>query len=203
LSPQNTEFEPIENALPWFALQVRSCREGWTSGHLVSQGYECLLPKCKVVRNWSDRRKELEQALFPGYLFCRFDPLRRLPILKTPGVIQVVGFNRTPMAVAEEEIQAIQRMMESRLPAQPWPYLEAGDRVRIRAGALRGLEGILISVKGNERLVLSVTLLRRSVAVELDSHSVEPTLEKSFSGNGELTNLQIRLAAENFEPTVL
>jgi len=203
LSPQNTEFEFIENALPWFALQVRSCKEGWTAGHLVSQGYECLLPKCKVVRNWSDRRKELEQALFPGYLFCRFDPLRRLPILKTPGVIQVVGFNRTPMAVAEEEIQAIQRMMESRLPAQPWPYLEAGDRVRIRAGALRGLEGILISVKGNQRLVLSVTLLRRSVAVELDSHSVEPTLEKSFPGNGELTNLQIPLRAEDFEPTVL
>ena len=93
--------------------------------------------------------------------------------------------------------------MESRLPAQPWPYLEAGDRVRIRAGALRGLEGILISVKGNQRLVLSVTLLRRSVAVELDSHSVEPTLEKSFPGNGELTNLQIPLRAEDFEPTVL
>lgn len=119
----------------------------------------------------------MELALFPGYLFCRFDPLVRLPVLKTPGVIQAVGCNRTPVAIEEKEIQAIQRMVESGLPTQPWPYLAIGDRAQIRSGALRGLEGILVSVKGNRRLVLSVTLLQRSVAVELDSGAVETSAD--------------------------
>jgi transcription antitermination factor NusG len=164
--------------LPWFALQVHSGKESWISDHLLGQGYECFLPKYKTIRQWSDRKKQMELALFPGYLFCRFDPLVRLPVLKTPGVIQAVGCNRTPIAIAEEEIQAIQRMVESGLSTQPWPYLAIGDRVRIRSGALRGLEGILILVKGNRRLVLSVTLLQRSVAVELDSGAVEMSADR-------------------------
>jgi transcription antitermination factor NusG len=113
--------------------------------------------------------KEVEAPLFPGYLFCRLNPQDRLPILKTPGVIQVVGSNRTPTAVDEQEIQAIQAMVASGIPNQPWPFLATGDRVRIESGPLSGLEGILIEFKGNHRLVLSVTLLQRSVAVEIDS----------------------------------
>jgi transcription antitermination factor NusG len=179
----NQQFENIKKEgsgeLPWFALQVRSSKESWTAAHLIGQGYECLLPKYKAQRQWSDRKKEVERALFPGYLFCRFDPYARLPILKTPGVVQIVGFNRTPKPVEEVEIQAIQRTIESKLPVQPWPYLEIGDRVEIRAGALRGLQGILVSVKGNHRLVLSVSLLQRSVAVELDTDSVQPCHRKS------------------------
>ncbi|MGB2637081.1 MAG: UpxY family transcription antiterminator [Candidatus Acidiferrum sp.] len=163
--------------LPWFALHVHSGKEGWIYAHLSGQGYECFLPKYKTIRQWSDRKKQMELALFPGYLFCRFDPLVRLPVLKTPGVIQVVGCNRTPVAIEEKEIQAIQRMVESGLPTEPWPYLAIGDRVQIQSGALRGLEGILVSVKGNRRLVLSVTLLQRSVAVEVDSGAVEASAD--------------------------
>jgi transcription antitermination factor NusG len=186
---ENTSRED-SGQFPWFALQVRSCKESWTAAHLIGQGYECLLPKYKAERQWSDRRKEVERALFPGYLFCRFDPYARLPILKTPGVIQIVGFNRAPKPVEEEEIQAIQRTMESKLLVQPWPYLEIGDRVEIKAGALRGLKGILVSVKGNRRLVLSVTLLQRSVAVELDTDSVEPCRRRSFTRELEPSVLQ-------------
>jgi transcriptional antiterminator NusG len=107
--------------------------------------------------------------LFPGYLFCRFNPQDRLPILKTPGVIQVVGFNNGPAAVDEAEIRSIQTLATAGVPHQPWPFLAAGDRVRIESGPLLGLEGILIDVKRSHRLVLSVTLLQRSVAVEIDS----------------------------------
>jgi transcription antitermination factor NusG len=160
--------------LPWFALQVRSCKESWTASYLTGQGYECFLPKYKSTRQWSDRKKDVELALFPGYLFCRFDPLLRLPILKTPGVIQVVGYNREPTPIGEDEIYSIQRMIASKLPVQPWPFLEMGDRVRIKAGSLRGLEGILVSVRGKNRLVLSVALLQRSVCVQMDSIHVEP-----------------------------
>jgi len=155
-------------------LQVNSRKENWIFAHLVGQGYECFLPKYKSVRQWSDRRKEIESPLFPGYLFCRFNPLERLPILKTPGVMEIVGCNRKPIPIDEQEIQAIQRMMESSLVRQPWPYLEVGERVRIQSGALRGLVGILVTLKGHYRLVLSVTLLKRSVAVEIDAAAVQP-----------------------------
>ena len=163
----------FDSQLPWFALQVNSRKENWIFAHLVGQGYECFLPKYKSVRQWSDRRKEIESPLFPGYLFCRFNPLERLPILKTPGVMEIVGCNRKPIPIDEQEIQAIQRMMESSLARQPWPYLEVGERVRIQSGALRGLVGVLVALKGNYRLVLSVTLLKRSVAVEIDAAAVQ------------------------------
>jgi transcription antitermination factor NusG len=155
--------------LPWFALQVRARYEQGVADHLNGKGYELFLPIHKCRKRWSDRVKEVEAPLFPGYLFCRLNPQDRLPILKTPGVIQVVGSNRTPTAVDEDEIQAIQAMVASGIPNRPWPFLATGDRVRIESGPLSGLEGILVEFKGNHRLVLSVTLLQRSVAVEIDS----------------------------------
>jgi transcription antitermination factor NusG len=155
--------------LPWFALQVRVRYEEGVADHLEGKGYELFLPLYKCRKRWSDRVKEVEAPLFPGYLFCRLNPQDRLPILKTPGMIQIVGSNRIPTAVDEEEIRAIQAMVASGIPNHPWPFLATGDRVRIESGPLNGLEGILVEFKGNHRLVLSVTLLQRSVAVEIDS----------------------------------
>jgi transcription antitermination factor NusG len=157
------------NVFPWFALQVRTRQEASVAQQLNGQGYERFLPLYKVRKRWSDRIKEVNAPLFPGYLFCRFNPQDRLPILKTPGVIQVVGFNNGPAAVDEAEIRSIQTLVTAGVPHQPCPFLAAGDRVRIESGPLLGLEGILIDVKRSHRLVLSVTLLQRSVAVEIDS----------------------------------
>ena len=154
---------------PWFALQVRTRQEASVAQQLNGQGYERFLPLYKLRKRWSDRIKEVNSPLFPGYLFCRFNPQDRLPILKTPGVIQIVGFNNGPAAVAESEIRSIQRLVTTGAPHQPWPFLATGDRVRIESGPLLGLEGILIDVKRSHRLILSVTLLQRSVAVEIDS----------------------------------
>ena len=163
----------VSQRFSWFALQVRTRHEVGVANILEGKGYEMLLPIYKCRKRWSDRIKEVETPLFPGYLFCRFNPHDRFPIVTTPGVIQVVGYNRQPVAVDDSEIQAIQTMMASGLPNQPWPFLEVGDRVRIEAGPLRGLEGLLIDFKGNHRLVLSVSLLHRAVAVEIDSISVK------------------------------
>lgn len=157
---------------PWFALQVRARHEFGVAAYLKGKGYEWFLPLYKVRKRWSDRVKEVESPLFPGYLFCRFNPHDRLPILKTPGVTQVVGYNHVPVAVDEEEIAAIRRMVTSGMPNRPCAYLAVGNRVRIESGALRGLEGILLELKGKRRLVLSITLLQRSVAVEIDSEAV-------------------------------
>ena len=98
-------------------------------------------------RHWSDRIKEFDAALFPGYIFCRFDPLDRLPILKTPGVIQIVGSNRVPIPLNESEITAVQTLVGSGVSNQPWPFLAVGDRVRVESGPLRGMEGILTAFK--------------------------------------------------------
>ena len=157
---------------PWFALQVRMRHEVGVSDHLQGKGYEWFLPLYKSRRRWSDRVKEIDAPLFPGYLFCRFNPHDRLPILKTPGVTQIVGYNHVPVPVDEQEITAIRRLVASGVPNFPCAYLEVGSKVRIDAGALRGLEGILMDVKGKRRLVLSITLLQRSVAVEIDSDAV-------------------------------
>jgi transcription antitermination factor NusG len=135
---------------------------------LEGQGFECFLPKYKSIREWSDRKKEVEQPLFPGYVFCRFEYSQRRPVVVTPGVLQVVGCGRTPMPVEEREIEAIQLAIASEVPRQPWPYLAIGERVRIHTGRLSGLEGILVNFKGNHRVVLSVSLLQRSLALEVD-----------------------------------
>ena len=116
----------------------------------------------------------MEVPLFPGYLFCRFNLRDRLPILKTPGMISIVGSAKVPIAVDDAEITALRALVNSGFPRQPWPHLQVGRRVRIEHGALRGLEGILLDFKGGHRVVLSVTLLRRSVAAEIDSAWVGP-----------------------------
>jgi len=153
---------------PWFAILVRTSREKTANLLLENAGYECFLPISKYMRRWSDRMKEVEVPLFPGYLFCRMNPHNRLPVLMTPGVIQIVGVGKTPIPVEEEEIAAIQRVGKSGLPTMPWPYLEVGHAVRIEDGPLRGMTGIVVKIKSGLKLVLSVSLLQRSVAVEVD-----------------------------------
>jgi transcription elongation factor/antiterminator RfaH len=163
---------------PWYALQCWVRKEGTIASRLEGQGFECFLPKYKSIREWSDRKKEVERPLFPGYLFCRFEYSQRRPVVVTPGVLQVVGCSRTPVPVENREIEALQLAVSSQVHSQPWPYLEMGERVRIHTGKLAGLEGILVNFKGNHRVVLSVSLLQRSVALEVDLAWVAP-LDKS------------------------
>jgi len=160
---------------PWFAILAKTGRERNATMLLENSGYECYLPVSKFVRRWSDRMKEVEVPLFPGYLFCRMNPHNRLPVLMTPGVIQIVGVGKTPIPVAEQEIAAIQRVGKSGLPTMPWPYLEVGNVVRIEEGPLDGLTGVVLKIKSGLKLVLSVSLLQRSVAVEIDRRWISGT----------------------------
>jgi transcription antitermination factor NusG len=126
------------------------------------------------LNQWGSSSKEDASPLFPGYLFCRFDAIKRLPILVTPGVIAVVGRGRIPIPVEDSEIEAIQKAISTGFPVEPWPYLEVGQLVRIEGGALSGVEGILTGFKGTRRIVLSVSLLRRSLALEIDRSAIRP-----------------------------
>jgi transcription antitermination factor NusG len=177
-------MEPKISGHSWYALQTRLRYEQFAALHLQSKGYEPFLPVYTCRRRWADRIKKIELPLFPGYLFCRFDVLNRLPILVTPGIVQVVGSGKRPIPIEDSEITAIQAVVQSGLARQPWPFLQLGQRVRIACGPLGGHEGILLNVKGNHRLVLSVSLLRRSVAVEIDSAWVSPVSSKSSADAG-------------------
>jgi len=168
----NPEFQ-------WFALLVKSQHEKSVASALHGKGYEQLLPFYSVSRRWSDRIKQLALPLFPGYVFCRFDVNYRLPILVTPGVLHVVGVGKMPLPVNDSEIEAIRSIVKSGLQAEPWPFLRVGQRVRIERGSLEGVEGILLAVKKPYRLIVSVTLLQRSVAVELDQDWATPLVPSS------------------------
>jgi len=158
----------------WFAVRTAAGREKFVATQFQNKGFDHFLPLYKSRRKWSDRTKELELPLFPGYLFCRFELSNRLPILITPGVKLIVGFGRVPAAVSAAEIDSLRRAVASGAQAAPCPYLSVGQKVRIQEGPLAGVEGILLQIKSDWRIVLSVELLRRSVAVELDRAVIAP-----------------------------
>lgn len=173
---------------PWFAVQARPNREKLVASLLSRKGFTVFLPLYSTRRRWSDRYKNIQSALFPGYVFCRFDPWRRMPILTTAFVHSIVGFGDSLAEVDETEIQAVQAIVNSGLGVEPWPYLRAGERVRINSGPLFGVEGIFLETKNRSRVVVSVTLLQRSVAVEIDRSWVlpvsirAPALEEDLAG---------------------
>lgn len=164
----------LATGFPWFALQVRTRHELGVANFLRCRGYDPFVPVYQCRKVWSDRIKVTDAALFPGYLFCRLNIHDRLPLLMAPGVIQIVGQKGQPQPVDEAEINAIKTMIKSGLPNEPWSFVRTGDRVHIERGPLRGLDGILVEVRGGHRLILSVTMLERSVAVEIDSAFVKP-----------------------------
>lgn len=170
----------LETALPttsdrlWFAVRVKSNFERVSTAILSGKGYETYLPVYRQLRRWSDRANVTEVPMFPGYVFARFEVGWRLPILTTPGVVHIVPPHRTPIPVDAAELDAVRIAIDSGLPIGPYPFLEVGQRVVIRRGSMTGLEGVLVEAKRTFRLVLSVTLLQRSVAVEVDRDWVCP-----------------------------
>lgn len=163
----------------WYALQIQSRRARLASTALRGKGFEEFLPVSRVQRRWSDRAKLMDVPLFPGYLFCRFEPYDRLvPVISTPGVIGIVGANKKPTPVPEEEIEAVRRVLLSGLFAYPCPFVTVGSRVLIGRGPLTGIEGIVTNTDKLYRLIVSVTLLQRSVAVEIDREWAWPVTEK-------------------------
>jgi transcription antitermination factor NusG len=172
--PHNDAFADTSGPERWYALRVRSRCEKAVQRALLARGYDHFLPLHRRTSKWSDREREVQFPLFPGYIFSRFDFARRVPILCIPGVIHIVGNGNIPIAIKEHELKAIARFLDSGLPLTPWPYLQIGQAVVVRHGSLAGVEGILLKLKGRTRLVVSVALLQRSVAVEIERDWVTP-----------------------------
>jgi len=161
--------------LNWYALHCRPRHEKVVTQSLIERGVETFLPTVTEVHRWSDRKKSVQLPLFSCYVFARFAPLRadRLRVLRVGGVLGLVGSHGEGSPIPDEQIGAVRALVQGEVPWSPYPFLRIGQRVRIRGGALEGVEGILVSRNGNQTLVISVDAIQRSLAVRVEGYQVE------------------------------
>lgn len=179
-----TNFNPIVLANPvlgrmaalrWYAVQTRSRFEKVVRAELTSSGIENYFAAVMEAHQWKDRKKLVEQPVFPGYVFVRLPEQEacRIQVLRTNGVVRILGIGGAIEPIPDQDIDSIRRLLSSGAKCYPHPFLREGSRVRVRRGPLRDVEGLLIRVKGQDRLVISVELLSQSVATEVDARDVE------------------------------
>jgi transcription antitermination factor NusG len=164
------------DATSWYALHTRSRHEKRVAAELEQKGIAAFLPLISTVRKWSDRKMRVDLPLFSCYVFVNIPraPEIRVAALRTAGVLSFVGGNQLATPIPNQEIEQIQTLLEKKVPFAAHPFLEIGQRVRIRGGALDGIEGILTRFNGNDRLVISVQTIQRSLFITVDGYDVEP-----------------------------
>jgi transcription antitermination factor NusG len=184
---QIDHLHPTTNPLPdqWFAVYTRHQHERKVAGLLAEQDFETFYPTYNELHRWKDRKKEITLPLFPGYVFFRSPLERHAHVLFTPGVHFIVSTGRSPAAIPNDEIIGLRIASDERLPLEPFPFLNKGDRVRVMRGPLEGVEGLLARKKDALRLVLSVEILGRSAGVEIDARDVKPC-DQAFGLNSRL-----------------
>ncbi len=166
---------PDQDASPqWFAAFVKPRHEKRVAASLKAKHIEHFLPLRRVRTRWTDRWKELQLPLFPGYIFCRFDPNEPSTVVTTPGIISIVRRGATYARVRTEEIQLLQRAISASLDVESSDQCLSGTRVIIVAGPLSGITGTVVMHRSSLRLILSLTLLKRVVLAELDSEWISP-----------------------------
>ena len=160
----------------WYGLQTRPRHEKMVAHRLKERGVTAFLPLVSEEHRWSDRKKTVQVPLFTCYVFAKFAPNRseRLRVLRVDGVFGLVGDRGEGTPIPDEQIAAVQSLVETQLPWSTHPFLKIGQRVRIRSGVLDGLEGILVSRNGDRSLVISVEAIQRSLAVRVEGYEVEP-----------------------------
>src|SRR5467141_5302514 len=171
--PQREQL-PMEFVEPrWYVAHTSANHEKRVAIQLTQRSIEHFLPLYESVRRWKDRRMKLQLPLFPGYVFVRLALRDRLRVLETPSVVRLVGFNGRPVALPDKEIEALQACAAAQINTEPHAYLTAGRRVRIKCGPLAELEGVLVRRKNGLRVVVSLDLIARSAAVEVDAADIE------------------------------
>jgi transcription antitermination factor NusG len=170
-----TEWTESDDVERWYALQTRVNRERVVEQRLQERGVCTFLPVVSEVRKWSDRKKVIQFPLFRNYLFAKLAPTKvdRLRVLCVDGVFSFVGPRGEGTPIPDSQIDAVRALVEGKLPWSSYPFLKIGQRVRIKSGALDGVEGILVSRSGESTLVVSVDALQRSMAVRIDGYDVE------------------------------
>lgn len=177
-SPPAPGLSPSYREPLWYAAYTSANHEKRVAEQLIERSVEHFLPLYQSVRCWKDRRVKLQRPLFPGYVFVRLALLDRLMVLQVSGVAKLVGFSRTPTALPQEEIDALRTSLVNGVRAEPNPYLAVGRRVRVKSGPLTGIEGNVVRRKNSSWFVISLDLIKRSVAVEIDQAVLEPLAVK-------------------------
>ncbi|MBZ5489563.1 MAG: UpxY family transcription antiterminator [Acidobacteriia bacterium] len=165
-------MEICQQEQSWFAIQVRPRHEFASARILRNKGFEEFVPAYSAKRQWSDRQKQIEVPLFAGYVFCKFHPVKKLPIINTAGVIRVVGTHQGPAAIADQEINAIRKIVESGEQIRPHPYIAVGSRIRIEEGPMAGVEGIFMGEKKGSEMIISIDLLQRSISLQIKGYAI-------------------------------
>jgi len=180
-SNQSWEFSypaPIveAGAANWYAVQTRARHEKMVAHRLQEQGMTTFLPLVSEVHRWSDRRKVVELPLFSCYVFVQLFPTneQRMRVLRLDGVFSLVGVRGEGTPIPDEQVEAVRTLVAQNLPWSNHPFLKVGQRVRIRGGALDGVEGVLLSRDGESTLVVSIDAIQRSLAVRIEGYDVEP-----------------------------
>lgn len=158
----------------WYAVYTCANHEKRVAEQFASRTVEHFLPLYESVRRWQDRKVRLQVPLFPGYLFVRMETRDRLRVLQIPGVVRMVGFHGSPTPMPEEDIDSIRAFLDRGWRAEPHPYLQAGRRARVVRGPLAGIAGIVLRRKNRTRLVISVDLIQRAMAIEMDESDLAP-----------------------------
>jgi transcription antitermination factor NusG len=159
----------------WYVAYTRPRHEKRIAEQLTERSLEQFLPLYETVHRWKDRKVKLQLPLFPGYIFVRIPLLERLKVLQVPGVVRLVGFGESPTALPEDEMEALRRGLKTGVQAQPHPYLTVGRGVRIVQGPFAGFKGILSRRKGPCRVVISLLLIKSSIALEVDAWDIGPS----------------------------
>lgn len=175
----------------WFAVYTRSRHEKIVAEHLRRKSVQHLLPLYRTVHRWKNGRAEVQLPLFPGYVFVCVAIEQLLQVLRTPGVVRMVGVAGRPAPIAQSEIAGIEAAVSSEAGLEPLEHLASGACVRIKSGPLEGLEGVLIRRPGSLRLVLSVTLISRSIAVEVSECDVGPSSQARLEGRARLSPARV------------
>jgi len=157
----------------WYAAYTCAKHEKRVAQQLEERRIESFLPTYESIRRWKDRKKVLELPLFPSYIFVQIDAHNRLELLRLPGVLGLVTFQGKPAVVASAEIQNLRQGLSGRRVVHPHPYLKEGRRVRVRSGAMAGVEGVLVRRRDRSRVVLTISMLQRSVSIDIDEADVE------------------------------
>lgn len=158
----------------WYAAYTFAHHEKRVTQQLQERRIQSFLPTYVSVRRWKDRRKRLELPLFPSYVFVQVNEQNRLDLLRLPGVLGLVCFQGRPAPVANAEIENLRRGQLEGIVVHPHPYLKVGRKVRVRSGSMAGVEGVLVRMRDRARVVLSISILQRSVSVDIDEADVEP-----------------------------
>jgi transcriptional antiterminator NusG len=158
----------------WYATTVRPQHEVTVANWFKERGLQPFSPMYPLTRQWSDRKKTIQQPLFAGYVFCRFSRNDCAKVLNTPGVRSIISFGGRPAAVPDSEIEHLAAIVDSGRRLQPWPYIDQGEQIRIERGPLKGITGFVVDTRDESRLVVSVTFLKRSVSVSVDRDSLIP-----------------------------